>query len=350
MWLWEALFRAEKDAFPGVYPQKKLPARSTGNAPNTNTVTAANNGMTNNTNQTVAAAHIGVTNNTTAACAVSGTPTPKISPSTGGPSPFASTSRAAHANTGSQAKMEVKNKPAQVPTNTTPNPQNRPVPNNPGRFTHSSPPMLHLVGGYPQFVVKSRHKHADIARKLFLGLKGEAVREVQGKLRARLRCLEVDDNQLNKKALVFYAEPFERKDENNAEVLYKCLAAWKLLTMWMGRYTEKVSPDYLHHYYSEWEKISQGGEEITHEEWAKYVSLNPSLAGFKTPNKKPASVNVPSVASTTGDHHAKEYQKVRRKVIEKYKPTSEEQIKSLIQRDFKWNLISQPYVQKSLTE
>jgi hypothetical protein len=37
-----------------------------------------------------------------------------------------------------------------------------------------------------------------------LGLRGEAAREVQGKLRARLRCLEVDDNQPNEKVLVFF--------------------------------------------------------------------------------------------------------------------------------------------------
>jgi hypothetical protein len=163
MWLWQDLFPTEKDAFPGVYPRRKLPARSTGNAPNTSTVTAANTG---------------VTNNTATARTVSGIPTPIIQPSTGGPSSMASTTNAAHANTSSQGKMEIKNKPAQVPTKTASNPQNKPVPNNPGRFTHSSPAMLHLVGGYPQFVVKSSHKHADIARKSFLGLKGEAVREV----------------------------------------------------------------------------------------------------------------------------------------------------------------------------
>jgi hypothetical protein len=118
----------------------------------------------------------------------------------------------------------------------------------------------------------------------------------------------------------------------------------------MGRYTEKVSPDYLHHYYSEWEQTSQGGEEITHEDWAKYISLNPSLAGLKPPNKNPASVNAPAVASTAEEHHAKEYQKLRRKVIEKYGPNSEEEIKALIQRDFKRNIVSRTYVQKTLTE
>jgi hypothetical protein len=74
------------------------------------------------------------------------------------------------------------------------------------------------------------------------------------------------------------------------------------------------------------------------------------LAGLKPSNKKPASVKTAAVASAAEEHHAKEYQKIRRKVIEKYAPTFEDEMESLIQRDFKWNLVSRTYVQRTLTE
>jgi hypothetical protein len=64
-WLWEALFPDEKDAFPGVYPRQKQSARLTGNTPNTQTVTAANTGVSISITQTGTAANTGVSINIT---------------------------------------------------------------------------------------------------------------------------------------------------------------------------------------------------------------------------------------------------------------------------------------------
>jgi hypothetical protein len=358
MWLWQDLFPAEKDAFPGVYPKKKQPARSTSNAPNTNTVTAANTGVTNNTNQTVTAANTGVTNNTTAARTVSSIPTPKIPPSTGGPSSLARIARAAHVDTGSKAKMEIKNKPAQVPRKTAPKPQNnKPVPNNPG-FDHSSPAMLPLVDGYPQFMVKPTCTNTVHSILMFLGQEGQSVREVQEKLGVRLRYQEVDDKLIEKKVLIFFAEPFDKKDEKKQEVLYKCLAAWRFLYMWDRRVSQDQKKQYLQIYYKDWKKSSSEGEQMTDRKWAKYVEVNPSLAGLQLP-KNTTTMKADAAAEAAKKHHNEEYKKVFEKVAKEWEPTSpewadaqpsEEDIKDLIQANVKWDLVNRTYVRKTPTE
>jgi hypothetical protein len=361
-WLWERLFPDEEDAFPGVRPKPKQSARPAGNtdtAANTSKLNTSTAPAVRGTYKVDTAANTSVSN-TTPAPAASGTYNsqfPPLESSKGGSSTFASSARAGHQNTGSQAKMEINKAPVPKPA-PIPQPQKAPVPKKP-TFDPATQPILPLVGGVPQFAVIATHEIWPLVISHFLGKQGEAIREVQGKLQVRLRYREVYDKQSHGKILVFFAEPFEKKDQKNADVLYRCLAAYKFLKMWDRRCTKSKSLPYLHEYYREWKKTSGDGEEMTKEKWAKYVATSPSLAGLEPP-KIPKAVRVANAAASAEQQHAVEYEKVRQKVIEEYEPPSgsdwtekgpsDNEITSLIQANFKWDLISRTYVRKTITE